>query len=209
MRTSHSIITTPERWDRLPDRLRHDPGADVRAWIEATPDPVERSNQVRDLGVDQIRSVCANGSPADLSALLGEVDPDAAARFLAAGSDGVLEVVTVARALERLPAGGSSQILRHLPEGRREPLLAAMGRSHRDALTSLLRWPADSAAASMTPSILTRPHATTAEAAGSILRRNASQAEAAKYIYLLGDGRAVVGVVSFRNLVVTAPCSAW
>ena len=82
MRTSHNIITTPERWDRLPDRLRHDPGADVRAWIEDTPDPVERSNQVRDLGVDQIRSVCANGSPADLSALLGEVDPDAAARYV-------------------------------------------------------------------------------------------------------------------------------
>ncbi|WP_024796915.1 magnesium transporter [Tomitella biformata] len=200
MRTSHIIVTTPERTDSLSERLLRDPAADVLAWIEDTPDPTERSKQVRDLGLEQIQAVAANSSPTVVAALLGAVDFGAAASTLA-----VLEATTVAGALEHLPVSHGSQLIRRLPEGRGEPVLAAMGQRHRAALTTLLRWPADSAAASMTPSLLTLPHTTTAEDAVKILRRGASQAEAAKYIYLLDDDGAVVGVLSFRNLVVTAP----
>lgn len=202
MRTSHIIVTTPERTDRLEYRLRRDPAADIGAWIEDTPDPVARSKQARDLDVEQIQALVAEGSPTALATLLGAVDPAAAASVLAAAE---VDAGAVAQAVERLPVSHGSQVLRRLPGGRGEPVLAAMGRAHRDALTGLLRWPADSAAANMTPSFLTLPQATTAEDAVRILRHSASRAEAAKYIYLLDEGGTVVGVVSFRNLVVTAP----
>ncbi len=110
------------------------------------------------------------------------------------------------RWLRQLPPDDLADILQELPEDQRERLLRTLDERVREETAELLEYDEDDAGGLMTPRFA-RLHAkmTAAEAIEYLRRQKSSNAELVYYGYVVDSEERLVGVVSFRELVMAPP----
>lgn len=162
------------------------------------------------------------GHPKDAAHLLEQADPRAGADVIArcpereaAAAVREMEVQAAASLLACVPDERAGKILAELPLAtaalvlgaltpeERERLLAAAPEEAARPLRTALRHPEGTAGALMDANVIGLPPETTAaEALGRVRRRGR---QAGNYLYVVGDGRELVGVVSLGELVSASP----
>lgn len=176
----------------------------VEVWLEETPDPRVRADEVADLSDAQVRALVDLLDPTTGAELLGSVDPHAAAEVLQ-----VVPAAVAAGLVGSLDPDEAVEVLRALPDDERAALLAAMPLTRSAVVRGLLAWPAESAAARMNPEVVTvRPTMTVREAVDALRAQPESTADVGE-VYVTSDpvagGPALLGAVTFRDLVLAAP----
>ncbi len=175
---------------------------DVRAWLTAVPRPADRTRQLAKLNRDQVRQLGELLDPESAEDLLDSIDDELAARGVEAMAPNV-----AAPLVETLDSDHASDILRLTKPPVRAALLSAMSAERAAALGMLLEWPKDSAAAHMVPEVLTVVPDVTVSQAIAAVRANAAalrnDSRIGSYIYVIDDDRHLLGVVAFRDLVLT------
>lgn len=105
-----------------------------------------------------------------------------------------------AAVLDQLAPDTAAMILRHTGD-HLDGLLAGLSEQQHDAVAKVLRWPRETAGARMTPHALTVLSTTSAIHARQSIRAVWQQAETIVYVYILDEHDHLVGIVSFRELM--------
>jgi magnesium transporter len=173
-----------------------------------------------------LRRIVENTHPADLAAIFAELNDLEQGRLFQilihsrlAGDvlseldpevlSGLAESLTdeeLAEILSAMDSDDAADLVSLLPEERRAGILAAMNVEDSQDLGRLLRYPEDSAGGIMTPSFFAIGDALTVRETIEAIQ-GAQDAETVFYVYAVdGEGR-LVGVVSLRQLITSAPAS--
>jgi magnesium transporter len=186
----------------------------LRAAVEeaAAPDLVAITEDARPQELVEIWEELPGSRQADL---LGTLPPDKAAEILAN-----LPEETQPQALEALPDARAQEILEaldpddladalqnleeHAPE-RAEALKARLDPEIRATAEELTRYEEDEAGGLMTPEFVSVRASMTASRVIEFLRRAAPEAETVYYIYVVESDNRLLGVLSLRDLIVSAP----
>lgn len=173
--------------------------AQLRAWLTATSRNARRGavHVLDDAETTALWHAVGTTAMAELFASVGAAST---ARRIADFSP-----TDVGRLLSHLPFRQAADVLREMAPRRATEFREALAPQHRAAVDELLTWPADSAGANMTPAFLWLPGDLTAVTGIESLRRDAARADASAYIYVLGGGGELQGVLSFRELVTAEP----
>ncbi|WP_454049758.1 magnesium transporter [Cellulomonas sp. Marseille-Q8402] len=177
----------------------------VQAWLHATPDQRERADQLAELSDGQVRALVGLLDPATAADLLGSLGPHEAAEVLH-----VVAPAVAAGLVGSMDPDEAAVLLRVLADDERAQVLVAMPVARSAVVRGLLAWPAGSAAARMNPDVVTvRPGMSVREAVDAVRAQSASAARTGE-VYVTaepadGAGSALLGVVSFRDLVLAAP----
>lgn len=180
--------TTPELRS-LHDRLAR---GDVTEVVELLGRMTARDRAIgfRLLGKGRAVAVFEDLDPALQRELVDELREEAVAEIFAA-----LDPDDRAPLLDELPAGVARR------------LLAGLAPRERAWTTSLLGYPEDSAGRRMSPAVASVHPDTTCGEAIELLKQAADEVETIYTVPVLGPGRAVVGVVSLRRLLVSDPAT--
>ncbi|MDI3299190.1 MAG: CBS domain-containing protein [Bacillota bacterium] len=163
--------------------------------------------------------------PADLAALLPDLDPEEQVALLrslelrdAAEVISRIEEPPLRRSLlERLPTGLASDILEQmapddaadvlaeLPRDDQEAIVGGMERAERSDVERLMRYGPHSAGGLMTTDFIAFPERLTAQEAIDRLRVLAPDAETIYYLYVVSEDGRLVGTLSLRDLIVAPP----
>lgn len=210
--TRHPAVLTPRRpgAPRPTDLDLHDVVAvgtrrAVEVWLESTPAPRTRADQVADLSDDQVRTLVGLLDPASAADLLESLDPHAAAEVLHVVPDAV-----AAGLVDSMDPDEAAELLRALPDDRSAAVLSAMAVARSAVVRGLLAWPDESAAARMDPEVATvRPTMTVREAVDALRAQPDATTDGGE-VYVTSDpagpaGAALLGIVTFRDLVLAAP----
>jgi magnesium transporter len=159
-------------------------------WAELIPelDPTEISSLVAWLPDDQLPD------------LLAELAPEEAARILR-----TLSHDEAADVLEEMDPDDAVDVVAELDEAEAEPILIQMRPEEAAELRELLNYPEDTAGGMMTPAYVAVRADARASDAVAALRKASETAETLSYIYVVDEGRRLIGVLSLRNLVLTRP----
>lgn len=131
--------------------------------------------------------------------VLSEVEAGVAAILIAA-----MRPEAAVELLHRMDPDDAADILGELDEEQQAPLLAMLNKSHGDEVEGLLHYGDETAGGIMNPVFFSMHRDTTAEETIRQLR-SAERVEMAFYVYVLNTEEQLVGVVSLRALVTTAP----
>lgn len=132
--------------------------------------------------------------------VLSEIDPDFMPGFLAELPDDEL-----VKLLEEMSSDDTVDVLQYVEEERKAVLLRKMSREEMDEAEDLLRYDPDTAGGIMVPDFFAlNEHCTCAEAIQTLQERH-EELEMAFYVYVVNEHDHLVGVISLRQLVVTAP----
>ena len=131
--------------------------------------------------------------------VLSEVESHVAAALI-----GVMRPEEAVELLHRMDPDDAADIVGALDEEKQAPLLALLNKSHGDEVEGLLHYGDETAGGIMNPVFFSMHQDTTTE---EVIRklRSAERVEMAFYVYVLNDQEQLVGVVSLRDLVTTAP----
>lgn len=162
--------------------------------------------------------------PADLAELLEEMDREERVEVMSALSQQdaaeVLEAAepeVQAHILRSLPAERASDILEEmeadeaadalgeLPEDTASDLIVRMEPEAKAEVSRLLAYPPDSAAGRMTLNFIAIPDTFTAEQTIARLRELAPDARQIYYLYVVGSGGRLSGVLSLRGMLIADP----
>ena len=177
----------------------------LEVWLASTPGPRARADELADLSDAQVRTLVGLLDPTSAADLLGSLDAHAVAEVVH-----VVPPTVAAGLVDALDPDEAAALLRVLPDAERTAVLAALPVVRSAVVRGLLAWPAESAAARMNPDVVTvRPAMTVREAVDALRAQPASTAEAGE-VYVTGDpvagdGVALLGVVTFRDLVLAEP----
>ncbi|HEX4208740.1 MAG TPA: magnesium transporter [Ktedonobacteraceae bacterium] len=116
-----------------------------------------------------------------------------------------LEPARAANLLERLAPDDAADILSDMPRHEVERLLSIMPIEKAQSIRILLRYGAETAGGIMTTEVVSLSQETTAEEALAYLRQHSSHLEMVYYLYIVDVERHLSGVVSMRQLVISAP----
>lgn len=125
--------------------------------------------------------------------------------------DGQLALVEVmqreelGRLLSDMPPDDRVDLLREVPEDRREAILPAMAQAEREDVRRLLSYPEGTAGAIMTSEYATLSPTETVTDALARLRREAPDKETIYYSYVVDDQRQLLGHVSLKDLILARP----
>ena len=191
---------------------------------------IEHDDPLR-LRVSQDRLV--KMEPADIAAILDDLDPHTSKALLEGFSDEQLadtleessvEVQQVVMAhleperaadiLEEMDPDEAADILADMDEGKSEELLSLMEDDDEEDMRTLLRYPEDSSGGIMTTEFASVPASYSVEQALFHLRTSeeAREDEFMYYVYLLDSQNHLKGVISLRDLVTSSlktPLSNW
>ncbi|WP_447950057.1 magnesium transporter [Microbacterium aurum] len=172
----------------------------VELWLEVVPDPVERAAQIDELDAAQLQTLGALLDTDSGEELVSTLEPHAAGDLLVALGSESAGVI-----LDALNTDLAAEVLRDLEPAAQEEMLAAVPAAHASVLRGLLAWPEHSAAAHMSPDVLTVAADVTAAEAITSVRASAAQlradAQSGGYVYVVDGRERLVGVVAFRALV--------
>lgn len=177
----------------------------VEVWLEQAADPRDRADQLADLSDAQVRTLVDLLDPPTAAELLGSLDPHAAAEVVH-----VVPAPVAAGLVDSLDADRAAELLRALPDAERASVLGAMRVARSAVVRGLLAWPDDSAAARMNPDVATvRPTMSVREAVDALRAQPAAGADSGE-VWVTSEptaaaGPALLGVVTFRALVLAAP----
>ncbi|MGW0160625.1 magnesium transporter [Mycobacterium sp. NPDC003323] len=177
-------------------------GDTVARWLREVIDPAERTHQLTRLTAQESRALGARLDGHTAAELFESIDDTLSAELLEA-----MDARDAAGAVDALDLDHAADVLRDVKEAPRESLLSALPQPRADALRGLLSWPQDSVAAHMVPEALTvRPDMTVAAAVATIRADAAtlrSDSRTGAYVYVTDDGNHLLGVLAFRDLVLT------
>lgn len=168
----------------------------AHAYLESHPAEAARAIE-RHVAADGA-AVLREVEPAVGAAVLAQADAaHGAALLLACGAEGAARIVS-AMALD-----AAARLLRRIDPGRRRPILEQCGRRAATTLERILAQPADTAAGLMDASGVAVAAGLTAGAA--LARARHAGDGLGVYVYVVGDGQVLAGVVSLRDLLAAAP----
>lgn len=114
-----------------------------------------------------------------------------------------LPAARVADLLELLPVGVASRLVRRLAPEQQEAVYAELPARLARGIRAMLRYPENSAASLMDPSVMSLPEDLTAAAALERIRR---EPDGARYnLYVVDQEQKLVGVVNLRELLIAKP----
>lgn len=177
----------------------------VAIWLRETPDARTRADELAELSDDQVRSLVGLLDPSTAADLLDSLDPHTAAEIVR-----VVSPAVAAGLVDSLDADEAADLLRALSDTERAEVLAAMRITRSAVVRGLLAWPPESAAARMNPDTVTvGPVMSVRQAVDAVRSQSASAAESGE-VYVTSAptadvGPVLLGVVSFRDLVLAAP----
>jgi magnesium transporter len=191
-------------------------------WVEALERRVRRALEQQDL--DAVRSLLTGRHPADIAEVIDRLDdaeqvlvfrllaPEQAAEVLVETSTDatreLIEQLPPAEAgdlLDRLPMDDVAEILSEDVPDRQHVLLAEMEPIDAAEVRSLLQYPPQTAGRLMTEKFVrVRPELTAAETV-ALLRRIDPEVETLNDLYVLDEGRRLIGVVSLRAVITATP----
>ncbi|WP_199257024.1 magnesium transporter [Tomitella fengzijianii] len=174
--------------DRLPDHLS--------SWLAAVPDAGRRARQIASLDPPERARVLQFLEQTDLAELLDHASPHDGADVLAR-----LDAPLRARALTAAAPDVTAEILRLLPDDERLEAQRMLPDGQRQVIAGLLSRPADSVGARMTPHVTAIPDDLSIKEANRAARAQAADTETLAYIYVTDAAGVLVGVMSFRDLV--------
>jgi magnesium transporter len=154
----------------------------------------ERLNDLEQGRLFQILSHCELAGE-----VMSHLEPGALQQLIESLSDD--EMAGILSAME---SDDAADLLALLPEGRQDGVLAAMTHEDSADLGSLLQYPEDSAGGIMTPSYFALGQAVSVHEAVEAIQ-SAGDAETVFYVYVVDDEERLVGVVSLRSLITSAP----
>ncbi len=185
-------------------------------------DPVETS--IASIKLRVPHAGLAELHPADLATIIDQLAPRDRAGVLASlGDDAVADAIeemepeTQVEVLEDLEPGRAADILEEmspddaadlvadLSQTTRDEILALMEKDEKAEVQELLGYPEDSAGGIMTTEFVAVPAHLTAAETIDMLRQLEPNAETIYYIYVTDDDGRLAGVLSLRDLIVTAP----
>lgn len=177
---------------------------DMSAWLRSVKDPAERTHQLAKLPAEELRALGTLLDQRGATDLFESIDDALAARMLEA-----MHARDAADLVNVLDLDHAADVLRDIKAGPREQLLSALPQDRAEALRGLLSWPQDSVAAHMVPEALTVRPAMTIGQAVAALRDDAatsrSDSRTGAYVYVTDDDNRLLGVVAFRDLVLSDP----
>jgi magnesium transporter len=206
-RASERAVAAAERID-LHDVVAVGTRRALEIWLGTTVDPRARADQLADLSDAQVRTVVGLLDPTTARDLLTSLDPHDTRDVL-----GVVPAHLAAGLVESLETDEAAEVLRVLGEEDRAAVLAAMTRSRSAVMRGLLTWPEESVAAQMSVDLVTlAPTMTVRQAVDHLRDRlpagtgDTGQAPAEVLVTAeQGSGAALLGVVTYRDLVLAAP----
>ena len=162
--------------------------------------------------------------PADLADILEDLDykkrtdvmedldvETAAEAFAEMEADTQIEVLEhmgseqAADLLEEMPPDEAADLLGELPEEKADELLNLMEPEEAQDVRELMEHEEGTAGALMTTEFIALPPDLTVAQAFPELRKQAAEAETIYYLYILGEGETLLGVVSLRELLIAEP----
>ncbi|TVQ92566.1 MAG: magnesium transporter [Deltaproteobacteria bacterium] len=169
-----------------------------------------------------LRSILRSCHPAAIARSMSELETPAVASLLRAirpdrrgGIFGYLEPEIQDAVAARLNDGELGELLAcmspdeqadvwlRLPEDRQETVLQALDRVDRDTLKKLSSYPEGTVGSLMTTKVATLPSALTVADALPRVRAHARDAEDIYTLFILGEGRRLVGTLSVRDLLLS------
>ena len=192
----------------LRGRARHAP-REVEEYLDthseewtaiAEADPHDAADILEELGEDAATDLLADLHPDNAADVLEEMQDDLAADILEE-----LDPETAADFLEGMPADEAADLVAALEPEAREEIFEAMADPAEADVRRLLAYPPDSAGGLMTTQVAKLPVGMTAGEAIERVRQMNEELEDLSYVYIVDDDDALVGVLSFRDLVFKRP----
>jgi Mg2+ transporter MgtE len=116
-----------------------------------------------------------------------------------------LDSQQAAELLEEMPPDEAADLLGELPEEKADELLNLMEPEEAQEVRELMEYEEGTAGALMTTEFIALAPELTAAEAFPQLRKLAKEAETIYYLYILGEGETLLGVVSLRELLIAEP----
>lgn len=123
--------------------------------------------------------------------------------YLSASVLSSLDPGYAASVIQGFPEDLSVRILRQMGEDVREAMLHSMNAELERSLRSRLRYPDGTAASFADPHVLTLPEGITVADAMKLIRNSTPRVQ--YYLYVLGAGHHLVGVITLRDLMAAPP----
>jgi Mg/Co/Ni transporter MgtE len=166
----------------------------------AEADPHDAADILEELGEEAATDLIANLDPDDAADVLEEMQDDLAADILEE-----LDPEDAADLLEEMPADEAVDIIHRLDPDAQHRLVEKLEPFFTDEVRQLLDYPEDTAGGHMTSSFASLPVGMTAGEAIERIRQMNEELEDLSYVYIVGDDRVLLGVLSFRELVFKRP----
>lgn len=166
----------------------------------AEADPHDAADILEELGEEAATDLIANLDPDDAADVLEEMQDDLAADILEE-----LDPEDAADLLEEMPADEAVDIIHRLDPDAQHRLVEKLEPFFTDEVRQLLDYPEDTAGGHMTSSFASLPVGITAGEAIERIRQMNEELEDLSYVYIVGDDRVLLGVLSFRELVFKRP----
>ena len=180
------------------------PEANVRVTVPRTKlallHPADIADIVEEMAADERRAVFEQLDVETAAEALQEVEPEMQAAII---ND--LTEERAADILEEMAPDEAADLLQDLPEERREELVDLMEKEEAEDVEELLTYPEDSAGGIMNTDLVSLPAELTAAQAIERLREIRPDPQLAYYLYVVDAEGRLEGVVSLRDLVVSAP----
>lgn len=173
-----------------------------RSRLAETP-PVELAHFIDRLDVEKGREVLRLVTDEIATDIISEMDPEASAEIFE-----LMREPRAARILQELDPDDATDLVAELQDKKREDLLSKMEPESAEAVKELLNYDADSAGGVMTPDVCAIHDHVLVDEAITAIRDQASELETVYYIYVVNDAEELVGVVSMKDLIVSAPRTA-
>ena len=134
----------------------------------------------------------------EIPLLLEELPPAEAARILR-----TLTRNEAAELLEDIDPDDAADIVEQLPDHEADEILIRMDPTEAAEIRELSAYPPDSAGGIMTPAFVAVSQNATADEATAAIRRLVDRAETVSYVYVVDDGRHLLGVLSLYRLLLS------
>ena len=188
---------------------------DLRRLLEESPEDLREA--IEELHPEDLAELTASLPPAEAARLLEVLDPETAAELLERlppeAQRGVLQALPAERAaslLGEMSPDDRVDLIQELEPEQAQAVMAALEAADKEAaeeVRELGAWGPETAGGLMTPDFVALPPETTVREALDALRHAAREGEVETiyYIYVVGYGRKLLGVLSLRDIILADP----
>jgi len=162
--------------------------------------PADIADIISHVHTDERRAIFASLSDKTAAESLHELEPKIQAMLLL-----TVDTKKALGILNKMPVDEAADVLGDIPEEKTEELLRHMRPKKAEEIREILKHPEETAIGLMTTEFIKIPKNLTSEETIQKLREMAPDAETIYYLYVVDEKDKLVGVLSLRMLIVTAP----